>query len=239
MKAVVRFKKGAKKRAAKARRAESAVDSEYFRALARERESCQAPQADPAPRRATPSSRDEAEATNPSAPSEPDTAPAALPLPLSAASKRSYDRAWVEFNSSIFSLLRTTNPSSIPERILDSLDMKDVERRLWKRIRYLLVKILGDTKAVYKTAGETRYFHRIMISPEEGSSEWRKLLSSLELGKVCPSEDLTFGALLNLKLLRVTNNDALSGLAPRWEQAIWKLTAAICELWDYDPVLQE
>jgi hypothetical protein len=248
MKAVVRFKKGGKKKrgtkgifAALVQSEDNtlALAREYSQAIARETRSPR--QASPAPRCASPPSRDESETISLDTFLGQNTAPTdtALPLPISDASKFSYDKAWVEFNSSIFSLLRTTNPSSIPERILDSLDMKDVERRLWKRIRYLLVKLLGDTKAVYQTAGESRYFHRIMLCPEEGSSVWRKLLRSLELGKVCPAEGLTFGALLNLKLLRATKDGALSGIAPRWEQAVWRLTTAICELWDYDPVLQE
>merc|ERR1711964_957818 len=60
----------------------------------------------------------------------------------SAEGKLSYDKAWADFKSVIYACLRTTDPDTIPEKILDSLDMKDVTRRLWKRCRYLLVKQL-------------------------------------------------------------------------------------------------
>jgi hypothetical protein len=145
--------------------------------------------------------------------------------------KLSYDKAWAEFKSAIYAMLRTTDPDTIPEKILDTLDMKDVTRRLWKRCRYLLVKLLD---------GKSSYYHRIMLRPEASdSTEWRGLLSTLEAGKVCPRENLSFGALLNLKTLRATDNEALTGFAPRWEQAVWRLTNAICDLWDYDPVLSK
>jgi len=153
------------------------------------------------------------------------------PAAPTAEAKLSYDNAWAEFKSAIYAMLRTTDPDTIPEKILDSLDMRDVTRRLWKRCRYLLVKLLD---------GKSSYYHRIMLRPEASdSTEWRGLLSTLEAGKVCPRENLSFGALLNLKTLRATDNEALTGFAPRWEQAVWRLTNVICDLWDYDPVLSK
>merc|ERR1711964_357262 len=166
-----------------------------------------------------------------SLPFERSTPALSAPAAPTPEAKISYDKAWAEFKSAIYSLLRTTDPDTIPEKILDTLDMKDVTRRLWKRCRYLLVKLLD---------GKSSYYRRIMLRPEAAdSTEWRGLLKSLEEGKVCPRENLTFGALLNLKLLRATDNEALTGFAPRWEQAVWKLTNAICDLWDYDPVLSK
>lgn len=143
----------------------------------------------------------------------------------SAEAKLSYDKAWAEFKSVIYACLRTTDPDTIPEKILDSLDMKDVTRRLWKRCRYLLVKQLHKG---------------IMLRPEAAdSSEWKTLLKEMEAGKVCPRQRLTFGALLNLKQLRATDNEALTGFAPRWEQAVRGMINAICQLWDHDPVLSK
>lgn len=233
MGAVVKFKRGgkaAKRRRARARLAQI-LDSENAEALAREILSAKAHLA----KLQT--------AANPSN-ATPGAPPVRAPLRLECdllqyqsgseagptMSKLSYDEAWVEFRSVIYVMLRTTDPDTISDTILDTLDIQDVTNRMWKRTRNLLVKMLG---------GKSAYYHRVMLRPEAvGSSEWRELLSSLEQGKVCPFEDLTFGSLLNLEQLRVTDNEAFSGYAPRWEQAVWKLAKSICESWDYDPGLK-
>jgi len=223
MGAVVKFKKGAKtaKRKRARKRLEKMLDEENIEALAREILSAK-----------TRLKEIKAAANSPdatSAPAEPDAAPAPLtpPPPSAAAKQLSYDETWAEFRSIIYSMLRTTDPDTIPETILDNLDMKDVTNRMWKRTRDLLVKMVD---------GKSNPFS--MLRPEAGdSSERREFFSSLEQGKVSPFEDLTFGALLNLEGLRSTDNEAFSGYAPRWENAVWRLTKAICESWDYDPVL--
>jgi len=225
MGAVVKFKKGGKAASRKraARRLAKMLDQENIEAIAREILSAKTRL------REIRAAADSSEATP--APTEPEIVPTPLAqLRRSRAAMLSYDKAWAEFRSIIYSALRTTDPDTIPETILDTLDIKDVTNRLWKRTRYLLVKMLD---------GKSAYYHRVMLHPESAdSSEWKELLSSLELGKVPPSEDLTFGSLLNLKLLRATDKEAFPEYATRWEQAVWNLTKVICESWDYDPVLK-
>merc|ERR1711900_121767 len=219
MGAVVKFKKGAKtaKRKRARKRLEKMLDEENIEALAREILSAKTRLKE------IKAAAKSSDAT--SAPAEPNAVTVALtpPPPSAAAKQLSYDETWAEFRSIIYSMLRTTDP----ETILDNLDMKDVTNRMWKRTRDLLVKMVD---------GKSNPFS--MLRPEAGdSSERREFFSSLEQGKVSPFEDLTFGALLNLEGLRSTDNEAFSGYAPRWEKAVWKLTKAICESWDYDPVL--
>merc|ERR1712096_537713 len=95
--------------------------------------------------------------------------------------------------------------------------------------------------ACLRTTDLVKQLHKgIMLRPEAAdSSEWKTLLKEMEAGKVCPRQRLTFGALLNLKQLRATDNEALTGFAPRWEQAVRGMTNAICQLWDHDPVLSK
>merc|ERR1711964_281543 len=190
------------------------------------------------------------------APVEPSTASVPLaPGPPSAAELQ-YDEAWVEFTSAIASMLRTTDPDTIPEAILDTLAIKDIIHRMWNRTRYLLVK-MRHRASLPVWGGKTAYYHRVMLRPRSNSVRvhelhrqeparwidldshdpvWWVFLSSLEQGQLDPrSEDLTFGSLLNLNLLRATHNEEFSGYVPRWEKAVWNLTKAICESWDYDP----
>merc|ERR1711964_75900 len=230
LRAIVKFKKGAKKTTKKKKAAKGKarpVDEPVAQPEIEEETASLSGESD-----SSESETNDLTSDNTSSlPFERSTTALSAPAAPTPEAKISYDKGWAEFKSAIYSLLRTTDPDTIPEKILDTLDMKDVTRRLWKRCRYLLVKLLD---------GKSSYYHRIMLRPEAAdSTEWRGLLKSLEEGKVCPRENLTFGALLNLKLLRATDNKALTGFAPRWEQAVWKLTNAICDLWDYDPVLSK
>merc|ERR1711900_57765 len=221
MGAVVKFKKGAKtaKRKRARKRLEKMLDEENIEALAREILSAKT------------RLKEIQAADNSSKPvlkRSTESVPLTPPPPSAAAKQLSYDETWAEFRSIIYSMLRTTDPDTIPETILDNLDMKDVTNRMWKRTRDLLVKMVD---------GKSNPFS--MLRPEAGdSAERREFFSSLEQGKVSPFEDLTFGSLLNLDGLRSTDNENFSGYAPRWENAVWKLTKAICESWDYDPVLK-
>merc|ERR1711964_142221 len=129
-----------------------------------------------------------------------------------------YRQAWAEFKVVVNSLLGSEQTSLASTRG----SPEELPIRMWQRIRELLTYAFGGK------------------CPENvNSKKWRELLNSLERSRAFPSEDLTFKYLLNLQPTRAKSpEDILSRLAMvRWEQAVWRLTKAICELWEYDPTL--
>merc|ERR1712096_86670 len=98
--------------------------------------------------------------------------------------------------------------------------------------------------------GHRARWQRARCPEDFHSNAWRILMNQLELSKVHPSEDYTFGDLLSEakeNLMRVESLGEcrmgegechhLSGFGPKWEQSVWKLTNAICDMWEYDPTL--
>jgi len=151
--------------------------------------------------------------------------------------KTDYNKAWKKFKSVVHYLLRSTDPASIPDTILDSLGMKDVTKGIWRAIRFHLKHTL-DIKMC--TSGNPL---RMSCPESELTTEWKTLLAAVESTDIVPSDAITFEALLNLQAMRANPTpcgpkDPRYALADKWERAVWDLTNAICHRWEHDPTVQ-